>query len=322
MELVSINPLIKPVNPDGRWPRGRAFSANAQSAISRSSWDPNAPSCVVCGKGAHGLEEMRARGYGGWYHLDLDAGQVIIDGYGERLVVDLGSAGGYGPGNLKRTDSYGKGTVGHNVVMVGRRNTLELGPTRPRITASDFDDAKGGWWKVDLTGIYEGARCVERTVVYLHPGIVAVVDEVELEQAEEVSLRWHTADRCEPDAEGRFTIEAEGVRCVCRVARLDGEAPSAMRREHSYEPPYDVDYFGIKRPQLHESYVEAVVEDVKLSYLSLFCVLRADEVAGPWIEQSGIWSIPLPGGAVEVSVREPSIDVRNTGTGMTWTVDR
>ncbi|MDP6775646.1 MAG: hypothetical protein QGI83_02655, partial [Candidatus Latescibacteria bacterium] len=132
MVLLSINPHIEPVSPEGRWPRGRAFPGYSQNAISRSSWDPKAPACVVCGKASHGFEDRKEAGEGGWYHLDLDAGQITIDGYGERLIVDLGSSGGYGPWGLYRGDNYGKGTFGHNVLMIGGRNTLELGASHPR----------------------------------------------------------------------------------------------------------------------------------------------------------------------------------------------
>ncbi|MDP6779950.1 MAG: hypothetical protein QGI83_24555, partial [Candidatus Latescibacteria bacterium] len=190
------------------------------------------------------------------------------------------------------------------------------------MVASDFDDEKGGWWKADLTGTYEGAKGIRRTVVHLNPGIVAVLDEAELEQAEEISLRWHTVDRCEPDAHGSFTIEAGEVRCAGQVARLDGELLSVERKEHAFEPPYDVDYYGIKRPQLYESYVEIIADDDRATFLALFCTYGPGETAGRWSEESGVWSIGMADGQARVAVTEDSIEVKNTGTGAGWLVER
>ena len=46
---------------------------------------------------------------------------------------------------------------------------------------------------MDLTAAYDGVKSARRTVVHLLPGIAVVLDEGELDESEEISLRWHTA---------------------------------------------------------------------------------------------------------------------------------
>ena len=321
MELLGVDPSIEPEDPEGRWPRGTAFRGHGQHVVSRTDWNPRTTACIVCGKGAHGWEEMRVRGDTGSYHLDYDAGQVTIDGHGRHLIVDLGSSGGYTVSGLPRGGYYGKGTTGHNVPMVDGKTTRDLGIPRPGITDSAFDDEKGGWWRVDLTGLYEGARRVLRTVVHLHPGIVAVLDEIDLEGRHEISLRWHTVDACTPDPDGSFTVTSADVRCACRVARIGGEAPSFRRGEHRYEAPYDVGYHGLKLVD-GESYVEACLEDSSATLLSLFCVGEPGGDARRWVCGDGTWSIALPSGTAEVRVGEDALGVGVGETHTTWRVGR
>ena len=46
---------------------------------------------------------------------------------------------------------------------------------------------------MDLTAAYDGVKSARRTVVHLLPRIAVVLDEGELDESEEISLRWHTA---------------------------------------------------------------------------------------------------------------------------------
>lgn len=322
-ELVAVDPSIEPRDPEGTWPHGRSYGGYGQDAISRTSWDPKAPECIVYGKGAHGWEDARRRGDRAYFHLDYDAGQVCIEGYGNRLIVDLYNSGGYVDRGLERKDYYGKGTFGHNVLMIGGRSTLDLGDPPPRITDGEFDDTRGGWWRCDLTGVYEGADRVMRIVVHLYPGIVAVLDEVRLtDGADDISLRWHTEDACTPDAGGRFTVASGSARCTGRVISPGGETVRYARGEHVYEPPYNVNYHNIEYEQ-HESYVEASVRGAEAALLSLFCVTPNDGTDRSWEGADGRWTVELPaGGTGEVRVDAEGMHVSNTGTGRCWSLTR
>ena len=159
-----------------------AWDAYGKSVISRSDWDPAGSACLVSAKAAHGWEAMRARGDTSSYHMDYDAGQVCIASGSEHLIVDLGSSGGYASWG-ERGLYYGKGTAGHNVLMLDGATTRELGVPVPAMTAADCDPAHGAWCRFDLTGIYEGALSVARTLVHLLPGTVVVLDEAVLGRA-------------------------------------------------------------------------------------------------------------------------------------------
>ena len=197
--------LRRGAEPAGRWPLAMAWDAYGKSVISRSDWDPAGSACLVSAKAAHGWEAMRARGETSSYHMDYDAGQVCIASGSEHLIVDLGSSGGYASWG-ERGRYYGKGTAGHNVLMLDGATTRELGDPVPEMTAADCDPARGAWSRFDLTGIYEGAVSVVRTLVHLLPGTVAVLDEAVLGEPHDVSLRWHTAHACTPEADGSFMV--------------------------------------------------------------------------------------------------------------------
>lgn len=92
---------------------------------------------------------------------------------------------------------------------------------------------------MDLTNAYDGAKRVRRTVVHLLPGWVAVLDEAELETAEEISLRWHTITQAAPDANGNFMVVNGDQRLACRVEVLDSEPDSLGLKRHAHEAPYN-----------------------------------------------------------------------------------
>jgi hypothetical protein len=116
LELLTLAGSGEVQEPDGQWPLAMAYDAYGKSVVSRSDWDPAGAACMVSAKAAHGWEAMRARGDTSSYHMDYDAGQVCIASGGEHLICDLGSSGGYSWG--ERGLYYGKGTAGHNVLML------------------------------------------------------------------------------------------------------------------------------------------------------------------------------------------------------------
>jgi len=311
MELLWFDPTVEPADPQGQVPLGRAYRAHSGCISSRSDWNPRSCACVLYAKGGHGCEG----------HGNHDAGQVCIDACGERLIVDPGSPPLYpndffGP---SRYEYYNASVWGHNVPVFGGREMRRTKEDRAELLAAEFDEERGGWWRLDLTCVYDGVRSVRRTVVHLLPGIVAVLDEAQLEVDEEVSLRWHTADRCEPDPEGRFTVRGESASLAGLVTRLDGECSTA-RGEHLYRPPFDKGRLGERFEQRRESYVELRCKGRACRLLSLLAVLPPGAGAVCWERTQEGWNLPAPENAALVTLEAQALCVKNLGLGTTWEV--
>lgn len=324
LELLWYDPTVEPLDPQGREPLGRAFPAHGACLSSRTGWDAAETACVVYGKASR--EEN---------HEHNDDGQVCIDGYGERLIVDLGApAGGY-PDRYFDEDRwlyYNASVRGHNVLAVGVRErrvpTRTRGEAygevweaiRGRLLHATFDDARGGWWQADLTPTYEGVRRVRRTVVHLLPGVVAVLDEAALDDPDEIALRWHTVGRCAPDAEGAFTVRGERAGLAGRIVALDGARPRFLRGEHAYATPYDRNRDGDPLGQRRESYVEARATASGCRWLSLFALVAPGASVQAWTEAPGGLRYPTPSGVVRVGVEPGRLVVADERTGRGWRV--
>ena len=128
---------------------------------------------------------------------------------------------------------------------------------------------------------------VHRAVAHRFPGIVAVLDEAILSRPQEISLRWHTANRCAPDAQGRFLVESAGVTLAARVVALDGAAIETNRGEHAYRPPFDRNRVGEPLAQRRESYVEVAHTAASCRLLTLFAVLPRGAAATSWEPDAG-----------------------------------
>ena len=318
LELLTLAGSGEVREPAGRWPLAMAYDAYGKSVISRSDWDPAGSACLVSAKAAHGWEAMRARGDTSSYHMDYDAGQVCIASGSEHLIVDLGSSGGYASWG-ERGRYYGKGTAGHNVLMLDGATTRELGDPVPGMAAADCDEARGTWCRFDLTGIYEDAKRVTRTLVHLLPGTVAVLDEAVLGEERDVSLRWHTEELCTPEADGSFVVAGREATAFCRVQSLAGEAAVAACR-HRYHPPYDSDYYGAKFEDGHP-YVEAALRADRVVLLTLFSVVAGTDADGRWVSDGTGWSIGAGTDRVSVALDEQTLAVTRAD-GSAWRVPR
>ncbi len=304
------DPLLESRSPEGLVPRGRVFDGHGMVFSSRSDWDSRRTASVVYGKGGCGKE----------MHGHHDAGQVCLDGYGERLITDpanpsLYPADYFGP---ERWRYYNASAWGHNVLVFDRADQRPDAAARARWVESAFDDETGGHWTLDLTGNYGGTKRVRRTLVHLLPAIVAVLDEAELEDEREISLRWHTVDRCEPDSEGRFRVCQNGVRLAGQVIRLDGGALTVRRGEHAYEAPFDKGRLGEGLDQRRESYVEAVTTGRSGRLLSLFAVIGPDEPDAAWSGGNGTWTIRTSRGAAVVTCGKGDLKVAEGMRGIQW----
>jgi len=244
-------------------------------------------------------------------HENDDCGQLCIDGYGQRLIVDPGSPSMY-PVDFfgeHRREYFNASARGHNVLFFGDREMRNDADAQGEILGAEFDDELGAWWRIDLTRAYDGVRSVYRTVVHLLPGFVAVLDEAELGEAESISLRWHTANRCAPDGEGRFVVEAEGVHLAGRILALGDGDITCARGEHEYRPPYDRGRMGDLLTQRRESYVEATLCSSSCRILSLFSVCSPEAEVMKWDEFQDGWQISSSDGVCRVELGDSHLSV-------------
>lgn len=310
------DPSVEAQSPAGHLPKGRVFAAHGMVFSSRSDWNPRNAACVVYGKGGCGKE----------IHGHHDAGQVCIDGHGERLITDSANPSNYpadyfGP---NRWRYHNAPAWGHNVLTFDGEDQSESATARARWVSSAFDDERGGAWLLDLTDNYPGSTRVRRSLVHLLPGLVAVLDDAVLPVEKSIALRWHTADACEPASDGAFFIRRGAVRLAGRVINLE-DGPLTLRRgEHAYEPPFDKGRLGEPLEQRHERYVEALLKGDRCRLLTLFAVIGPDEPDAAWSGGGGGWSIQTArgkaiatwaGGRLELAEADRRLSVETRGEG-------
>ncbi len=309
--LLGYDPTLTPQSPEGSLPHGRAYHEHGMIVSSRTDWNLTATACVVYGKA--GIE---------WSHPHHDAGQVCIDGYGQRLIVDLGSPPTYPPDYVRNREGYYPSAwEGHNVLtLTDQPMPAPALPSKGRFLAADFDNRRGGYWRMDLTSFYPGAVRIVRTVVHLNAATVVVLDEADFSQETGLALRWHTVDRASPDTAGRFTVNQNGVQLTGRVNRIDGPAAVLGREEHAYRVPYNKSRYGHEFPQKNESFVIAKWRGKSSRVLSLFTAFPAGTPTASWEEtKAGAeWQVAIPQGIVRVELSAGELRVSRPGTDLEW----
>lgn len=306
-ELLWFDPDLEPAPLDGRIPTGRAYAKHDAGFSSRADWNPATTPSIVYGKAGSGVI----------VHGNHDVGQVCIDGYGERLIVDLGSPPGY-PSDYgsKKYEYYNAAAFGHNILTFGGREMKHEGTVEARIVDAQFTDGVGGIWQVDLTSKYDGVKALRRTVTHVHPRTIAVLDEAALESPETISLRWHTAVPSEPDGSGIFTVATERAVLSARVVSLLDDLTFGARR-HEYKTPYNRHRLGDLFPQRHETFIEATTDSTKCCILSLFTIFPPDWPTVTWNESGQDWSIATPEGAVSVATDNQALRLHAPAADLT-----
>ncbi len=305
VDLLWYDPTLAATPPGGDasdgsdLPLGAAFPGWGGLAASRSSWtDPDA--VVVHGKA--GREPI---------HEHQDDGQLIIHAGGAPLIVDLGSPSSY-PADFfgeHRARYYNASVRGHNLLQVGGREMRFEKPIEGVFLHSTFDE-HGAAWSMDLTGAYHDVVRVRRHVIHLLPDLVAVLDECETGRAEDVTLRWHTADRAAIDGDGCFRVQAAGprgpVRLLAQISALSGSTATFRRDEHRYQAPYDRTRLDEPLEQRRESFVSAEAHASRLQLLTLFLVVRRGGTPPAWppARDGDTWRMPDAGATVTVSATD------------------
>ena len=296
-ELLWYDPTLEPVSPEGRMPHGKVYDDNGMCVSSRTDWNPRTTFCVVYGKGGPGYQP----------HGHQDIGQVCINGYDQRLIVDLQYGGSW---------QYWQGVLAHNVLMFdGEEMRLEA-EYKAKLLCSEFDDNRGGYWAFDTTALYDDhVKSVRRTVVHLYPGIVAVLDDAELNKPRLVSLRWHTISKVEADSQGRFLVLGnEGAHLASQVVRID-EGPIAVAGRVQVD-----EWSKRRREPMSCELCEATLKDEKCRILSLFCVFAPGVKPNAWYQNKGVRSIETPDGRVDVQVEKDKLIVTNRNNNLSWQV--
>ncbi|MGB0578585.1 MAG: heparinase II/III domain-containing protein, partial [Limisphaerales bacterium] len=210
-ELLGFDPTVPAVPPVRRLPLAQNFPAQSGIVTSRSSWDPVVPISAVWSKSR--TEDV---------HRHADWGQVCIDGFGERLIVDLGSPPVY-PKTGKR-HYYNYQQIGHNVLAIGDDEyDVDWRMRRQGKAYYIATAASGAAWSFELSEVYAQDRKVRRHIVHLLPRIVVVLDEATLPEAERIRLRWHTSTPAKSDEQGRFSAGQRGVKLTGQVMSLSGD---------------------------------------------------------------------------------------------------
>lgn len=305
-QLVSYDGLLEPVAPDENVPTFKSYEGQGRLVISRTDWNPTTTACVVHAKA--GREEN---------HEHNDIGQVCLDGFGERLIIDLGSPSGYPADFFEavRWEYVNASIRGHNILMfddeeqrspAGKRGAWEDSESLGgKTVAQHFVPGVGAAWKMDLSPAYKNGQQVTRTVVHLYPGYVAVLDEATTPKDQDISLRWHTIDRAEPNSEGRFVVRGEKAKASALITRLDEGDIAISRNEHQHRPGFDKDRTGTPLEARRESYVETKLRGNACRILTLFNVRAADANDQPWSRDDRGWQcgdvqLQLTSGHVEL----------------------
>jgi hypothetical protein len=312
LELLWLDATLEATSPDELLTKGKSFPAHGGCFVSRSDWDKDAAACIMYGKS--GREEN---------HEHNDAGQICIDGNGERLIVDLGSPKPTYPHDFfdeGRYEYYIASARGHNVMLFDdkelrypiRERGEPMGSMATdrsgRVLKAVFDDDLGAIWQVDLSPAYRDVISVTRTAIHLLPGFIAVLDQAELGIESKASLRWHTVVAAEPDSAGNFAFSTPSSRLSARVVPLDGHGQFALRK-HEYKAPFDHGRGGVLLKQHNEPYVEMTARGSSFSILTLFAVTQSSSQLEGWSTEGSGWGIQVAGDKCRVDLRDGLLSV-------------
>lgn len=285
---------------------GRRYPAHSGLISSRTDWDPQTTASVVFGKA--GTAKVN--------HTHPDGGQIEIIGHAQPLIIDIGSV------NYPAQDKdryYHFSSDGHNQITIGGRPQHYDLEHEATCVAADFDNDRGGWWRIDLTDLHDGVTRVQRTVVHLLPDIVVVLDQADLLTCEPMRLRWHPGAEPQVGTGGHFRVTVEDVGLSALVLPLGEEAGQLQLGHHAYEPPYDQDRIGNPMPQKHEPYIDLHLTGSQANILSLFAIGRPGQDVPAWrIEGASSWLWEGASSPVQVQVVEGQLIVQ--GSAGRWTV--
>lgn len=293
-ELLWFNPDLEATSPAGELPLAVSYEGYGADIISRTSWDAQSTSTVVYGKAGREAN-----------HDDNDVGQLCIDGFGERLIIDPGSPSPIYPKDYfgkSQYNYYTRSATGHNVLVIGNKEMKSEPNEEARGQLLDFwaEDSLGSYWQIDLSPVYENAEQVTRTVAHLHPGLVLVHDYARLPKPDSLTLRWHTIQPPEMLDNGVFGTAAGPAALRAKVLVLDGPQATFSSDHHAFRPPYNLTRQDDPLEQHYEPFVRIDAYGQQLSLLSLFSVFPSEKETSEWKSTAEGWTIQSDGIAYEI----------------------
>jgi hypothetical protein len=287
LELLWFNPDLTPTSPHGILPLSVAYKEHGADLISRTSWDNESTHCVVYGKAGRETN-----------HDDNDVGQLLIDGFGERLIIDPGKPEPIYPKDYfskTQYNYYTRSSKGHNVLVIGGQEMV----SEPNLTARGevvrtwFNDSIGSYWEIDLSAVYDNALEVKRTVAHLFPGIVLVHDRAVLPKEDSIKLRWHTANSLSLSESGEFSVRSNDAFLQAKMVALDNKSLTFNKGSHEFEAPYNLTRQGDSLVQNYEPFVEASTYGKSTSILSIFSITKFDDDQPKWQKNENGWEIAI-----------------------------
>ena len=305
MELLWFNPNLEPENPKGKLPLGIEYKQHGADLISRTSWDHESTECVVYGKAGRETN-----------HDDNDVGQLLIDGFGERLIIDPGKPEPIYPADYfskSQYNYYTRSSRGHNVLVIGDEEMISEpnNLARGKTVNSWFDDSIGSSWEIDLTPVYRNATKVTRKVAHLFPGIVVVHDYAELPNADSIVLRWHSITPPHLTESGDFWATNKKASVVAKVVALDKNELHFSKGHHEFKPPYNLSRQGDPLDQNYEPFVKISMYGKTASILTLFYISKTEDELPSWQETESGWSIRNNGEEYIVTRQGSSFEIRS-----------
>jgi len=329
LQILYIDPDLPAKDLTGHLPLGIAYHEHGACITSRTSWDWDKTASVV---GSKARREDN--------HEHNDAGQVVIDGEGKTLIVDWGTPETSYPAeffNSGRFKYFEGNAFGHNVLVFGGRemeSCYELHPkytkgpslhgkralhAQGKIVSSKFDDSWGGLWSIDTAPAWSGVKQNLRTVLHVHPGFVIVLDEVQLEKSESISLRWNTAKKATLVDETGFAVQHDTVGLAARAINLTGGVTTHQLSQHRYYEPWNKDQFGGLLPERDCPYYELKTENDHCRLLSLFCVQRGSKTT-PWTQEGDTHTATIGDAKLEVTINDNELAICSSSHDKTWSI--
>lgn len=309
MEILWFNPNLEPESPQGILPLGVEYKQHGADLISRTSWNHESTPCVVYSKAGRETN-----------HDDNDVGQLLIDGFGERLIIDPGKPEPIYPKDYfgkNQYNYYTRSSAGHNVLVIGNQEMISEpnNLARGKTVKSSFDDSIGSSWEIDVTPVYSNAVKVTRKVAHLFPGIIVVYDFAELPKADSIVLRWHTITPPNLAASGDFWATNKIASVVAKVVALDNTESTFSTGQQKFKPPYNLSRQGDPLDQNYEPFVKISSFGKTCSILTLFAISKNLNDLPLWIETESGWSILNNGEEFEVKKHGSSFLVQAKNSG-------
>ena len=329
LQILYIDPDLPAKNLTGHLPLGIAYREHGACITSRTSWDWDKTASIV---GSKARREDN--------HEHNDAGEVVIDGESEPLIVDWGTPSTSYPMNFFNTGrfKYFEGNAfGHNVLVFGGREMESCYELHPKYTdgnsfhgkralhhqgsivSSEFDDSWGGLWSIDTAPAWAGVKQNLRTVLHVHPGFVVVLDEVQLEKSESISMRWNTAKKATLVDENGFTVQRDTVGLAARAIDLTGGKTTHQLGQHRYYEPWNKDQFGGTLPERDCPYYELLTEGDHCRLLSLFCVQPGSSTT-PWTQDGDTHTAKIGDARLDVVVSDSGLAITSSAHNKTWNI--